>query len=144
MSAPRPAKRPVTVVAGVIERDGLLLVCQRSRHDSHPLKWEFPGGKVEPGESPRAALERELEEELAIQATIGPEITRSIHQLEGRSPLRLIFSRVSGFHGEPANRAFEQIRWEEPSKLPEYDFVEADTGVVRMLAGGRISVWPKE
>lgn len=98
---------------------------------------------MEPGESPRAALERELEEELAIQARIGPEITRSLHRLEGRSPLRLIFFRVIGFHGEPANRAFEQIRWEEPAKLPEYDFVEADTGVVRKLTGGSMSIWPK-
>jgi 8-oxo-dGTP diphosphatase len=143
MSAPRPSKRPVTVVAGVIERDGLLLVCQRRHNDSHPFKWEFPGGKVERGETPRAALERELQEELAIQATIGPEISRSLHRTEGRSPLRLIFFRVSGFHGEPANRAFEQIRWEEPSKLPEYDFVEADTGVVRLLSGGSMSIWPK-
>jgi 8-oxo-dGTP diphosphatase len=137
------AKRPVTVVAGIIERDGLLLVCQRSHDDSHPLKWEFPGGKVEQGESSRIALERELEEELAIQAKIGPEISRSIHQLEGRSPLRLIFFRVTGFRGEPTNRAFEQIRWEVPAKLREYDFVEADTAVVHMLAGGTISVWPK-
>lgn len=136
MSVSRPARTSVTVVAAVIERDGSVLICQRSRRDSHALKWEFPGGKVEPGETTRAALQRELEEELAIQARIGPEIAHSIHQYEGRLPLQLIFYRVSEFQGEPENRVFEQIRWELPAKLPEYDFVEADAGLVRQLAGG--------
>jgi 8-oxo-dGTP diphosphatase len=123
-----------TVVAAVIEREGQILICQRSREDSHPLKWEFPGGKVEPGESPRAALERELEEELAIQARIGSEITRLTHRYQGRNPFRLIFYRVSRFSGEPVNRAFEQILWEEPARLPQYDFLEADADFIRELA----------
>jgi len=123
-----------TVVAAVIERDGRILICRRSREDSHPLKWEFPGGKVEPGESPRAALERELEEELAIQARIGSEITRLTHRYPGRSPFRLLFYRVSGFSGEPVNRVFDQILWEEPARLPQYDFLEADADFIRELA----------
>lgn len=127
-----------TVVAAVIERDGRVLICQRRRWDSHPLKWEFPGGKVEPGESPAAALERELEEELAIQAQIGREIERLTHQYEGRAPFELVFFGVQEFHGEPANRAFEQILWEKPSRLPKYDFLEADAGFVGRLALG----WP--
>ncbi len=136
MSVSRPARTCLSVVAAILERNGSILVCQRSRRDSHALKWEFPGGKVEPGESPRAALERELEEELAIQARIGPEIARSTHQYEGRPPLRLIFYRVSEFQGDPENRVFEQIRWVPPARLPEYDFVEADADLVRKLAGG--------
>ena len=129
------ARRPLrTVVAAVIERGGRILICQRSRDDSHPLKWEFPGGKVEPGESPRAALERELEEELAIQAHIGSEITRLTHRYPGRSPFRLLFYRVSRFSGEPVNRVFDQILWEEPARLPQYDFLEADANFIRELA----------
>ena len=62
------------VVAGLIVRDGKLLVCQRTRHQTMPLKWEFPGGKIEEGEQPRAALRRELEEELGILATVGDEV----------------------------------------------------------------------
>ena len=67
------------VVAAVIEQDGEILVCQRRRGSRHELKWEFPGGKVEPGEEPRAALIRELQEELKIDADIGPELNRYEH-----------------------------------------------------------------
>ncbi|RPI20089.1 MAG: (deoxy)nucleoside triphosphate pyrophosphohydrolase [Acidobacteriales bacterium] len=129
-----PRKPRATVVAAVIERDGSVLICQRRRDDSHPFKWEFPGGKVELGESMPAALLRELKEELAIQASIGPEITRCAHRYAGRSPIQLVFYRVREFHGEPENRVFEQIRWEAPARLLEYDFLEADAGILRILA----------
>jgi 8-oxo-dGTP diphosphatase len=122
------------VVAAVIERDGHVLICQRRRSDSHPLKWEFPGGKVEPGESPSAALQRELEEELAIQARIGRELARVTHRYKGWPQFRLIFFRVREFRGEPRNRVFEQIVWEAPGRLSEYDFLEADADFVRSLA----------
>jgi 8-oxo-dGTP diphosphatase len=125
-----------TVVAAIIERDGKVLICQRRRNDSHPYKWEFPGGKVEHGELPAAALERELEEELAIQSHIGPELARSEHRYPGRTPILLIFYRVSQFQGEPENRVFEQIRWEAPARLAAYDFLEADAGILRSLALG--------
>ena len=62
------------VVAALILRGSELLICQRTKHQPMPLKWEFPGGKVEPAEEPQAALARELEEELGIHATIGPEV----------------------------------------------------------------------
>ncbi len=120
----------------MIERNGAILICQRSRDDSHPLKWEFPGGKVEHGESYREALQRELEEELAIQAQVGPEITRCLYRYKGRLPVQLVFFRVLEFYGEPENRTFEQIRWETPARLAQYDFLEADAGLVRRLRGG--------
>jgi len=123
------------VVAAVVERDGRLLVCQRKHSDSHPLKWEFPGGKVEPGETPEAALQRELEEELAIQAVIGPEIVRYEYRYGERPPFLLIFYRVTAFNGDPVNLVFEQIRWEPPSSLPDLDFLEGDVEFVRKLAG---------
>src|SRR5205814_5995889 len=68
------------VVAGIIVQDDTLLVCQRTRHQTMPLKWEFPGGKIEEGEQPRDALRRELEEELGILATIGDEVARIQHE----------------------------------------------------------------
>ena len=67
------------VVAAVIEKDGKLLVCQRTRHQTMPLKWEFPGGKIEEGEQPRDALRRELEEELGIHARSATKIARVQH-----------------------------------------------------------------
>ena len=71
------------VVAALIFKDGKILVCQRTRHQVMPLKWEFPGGKIEEGEQPRDAMHRELEEELGIDATIGDEVTRIIHNYSG-------------------------------------------------------------
>jgi 8-oxo-dGTP diphosphatase len=124
------------VVAGLIERDGLVLIGQRKKGERHALRWEFPGGKVEAGESPRAALHRELSEELAIQATIGREIVRYEHRYPGRRAILLIFFRVRDFKGTPENRAFEEIRWERVEKLPEYDFLDGDHDFVRKLARG--------
>jgi 8-oxo-dGTP diphosphatase len=92
---------------------------------------------VEPGETPAAAIRRELEEELDIRADIGPPITEYEYTYPGRSPIRLIFYAVSKFQGEPQNRAFEEIRWEKRALLPTYDFLEGDVDFVRALAGKR-------
>ena len=123
-----------TVVAALIERNGRILICQRRADHPHPLKWEFPGGKVEPGELPAAALRRELEEELAITAEIGPEVTAYEYAYPGKKPIRLIFYRVTQFGGEPRNRVFHAILWDEPSRLRNYDFLEGDVDFVRTLS----------
>jgi 8-oxo-dGTP diphosphatase len=120
-----------TVVAAVIDRDGRVLIAQRKSSGQHPLKWEFPGGKVEPGETPEAATIRELEEELAIRARIDREITRYPYQYQGRPPILLIFYRIVEFEGEPRNLDFEQIRWETPERLRDYDFLEGDAEFIR-------------
>ncbi len=115
-----------TVVAAVIERDGRILIAQRRRTGQHPLKWEFPGGKVEPGEAPETAAVRELEEELAIRARVDREIMRYEYQYPGRPPILLIFYRVTEFTGEPENLDFEQIAWIARASLGDYDFLEGD------------------
>jgi 8-oxo-dGTP diphosphatase len=122
------------VAAAVIERDSKILIGQRKRGDSHGLKWEFPGGKVERGESPASGLARELREELGIEATIGQEIVRYEHRYPRRSSILLIFYSVTEFCGEPASLAFEKIVWEAPEKLPSYDFLDGDIDFVRRLA----------
>ena len=129
---------PVQVVAAVIEREGRLLVCRRQATDRYPLQWEFPGGKVEPGEDPRAALARELEEELAIRARVGAEILRYEYRYPQRPPILLIFLRVEEYQGELRNRQFAEVRWEAPARLPEYDFVAGDAEFVRRLARGEL------
>src|ERR1700733_4955760 len=106
-----------TVVAGVIERQALVLIAQRKRTGQHPLKWEFPGGKVEPDETPEAALARELEEELGIRAQVDGEIARYEYQYQGRWPILLLFYRVTDFSGEPKNLDFEQIVWAPRDRL---------------------------
>jgi len=122
------------VVAAIIERNGRILICQRTPEQAHPLKWEFPGGKVEAGENPRDALARELGEELAIQADIGEEITRYAFAYPGKKPILLIFFRLKSFAGEPQNRVFQQMTWVPAAGLPDYDFLEGDLTFIRELA----------
>lgn len=124
----------IKVSAAVIERDGNILVGQRRRNDSHGLKWEFPGGKVERGETPATALIRELREELGIEAVAGPEIIRYEHRYPRRSSILLIFFHVTEFTGDPQNLAFEQIGWYRREELPTLPFVEGDIDFVRRLA----------
>jgi len=104
-----------------------------------PLKWEFPGGKIEEGEQPRDALHRELEEELGIDATIGDEVARIRHEYKSGSSVELRFYVVREFKGELENRIFKDMRWTKPSELPSLDFLEADLQLVRELAEGRIT-----
>jgi 8-oxo-dGTP diphosphatase len=126
------------VVAAVIEKDGKLLVCQRTRHQTMPLKWEFPGGKIEEGEQPRDALRRELEEELGIHATIGDEIARLQHRYPNGVMVELRFFIVREFVGEIENRIFRDLQWSAPKDLASYDFLEADASLVKDLAAGRL------
>ena len=120
-----------TVVAAIIERRDLILIGQRRRDMPHPLKWEFPGGKVEAGEDPRTALARELREELDIEVQIGPEISRYEYQYPGRAPILLIFYKVERFYGEPQNLIFERVAWVAGHDLASYDFLEGDVEFIR-------------
>lgn len=125
---------PITVAAAVIEKNGHILICRRRAADRHGLKWEFPGGKVEPGESPEEALGRELDEELGIRLGRLEEVERYVYQYPDGLRVRLIFYRVAKFTGEPRNLAFEEIRWERAERLVQYDFLEGDREFVRRLA----------
>ena len=121
----------VQVVAAVLENEGKILVGQRMPEQSHPLKWEFPGGKVEPGESPEQALSRELEEELGISGATGELMTRYHFTYPGKEPIELIFFRVRHFSGEPQNLIFRDLRWQPRSELAGLDFVEGDREFIR-------------
>jgi len=132
----------ITVVAALIERDGKLLACQRKRGDKFELLWEFPGGKVEPGEAPRDALARELREELGIQAEIGKEVYRTCHHYaEMAEPLELLFFSVAiAKLAAIRNMVFEQVRWFEPALLSQVDFLPADRKLIAELARGALPV----
>ncbi len=116
----------IEVVAAAIERDGRILICQRKRGSRHALKWEFPGGKIEPGETPEEALARELREELGIEAVIGEEMADYHVHYPGGRPIHLRFYRVTEFSGEPRNLEFEQILWDRRDRLRNHDFLEGD------------------
>lgn len=127
------------VVAALIFKEDEILVCQRTRHQTMPLKWEFPGGKVEQGEQPRNALRRELDEELGIDANIGNEVARIRHQYKNGSSVELRFFVVKDYKGELENKIFKDMRWANRSDLPSYDFLEADLELVKDLAAGNIA-----
>lgn len=127
------------VVAAVIVRDGRVLACQRSRKSRFGLKWEFPGGKVHTDETPVAALERELEEELGVRTKIGKEILRTQHKYpQMREAVQLIFFEAVVEAGEIENRIFENIEWVEPAKLKEKDFLDADRELIEKLSARKI------
>jgi 8-oxo-dGTP diphosphatase len=126
------------VVAALIMNKGKILVCQRTRHQTMPMKWEFPGGKIETGEQPRDALRRELEEELGIDAKIGEEVARIQHKYKNGGAVELRFYAVHEFKGELENRIFHDMQWADRKKLPSFDFLEADLQLVKDLAAGKI------
>jgi 8-oxo-dGTP diphosphatase len=138
----RKSTKPITVVAALILRDSKILVCQRRRDDTHSLQWEFPGGKVEPGETGEEALARELREELAVEATIGKEIYRTRHRYkDSQQELELIFFRASiDSAAQLQNVVFEGFEWAKPSELPQYNFLRADTGFVALIATGAVAL----
>ncbi len=128
----------ITVAAGILQQNGRILICQRRSSGAFPLQWEFPGGKVEPGEDAQSCLKRELREELAIEADIGPEVSAFQYTYPNGFQVNLVFFQVNGYAGEMANQAFAQIIWEDPHKLLNYDFLEADRALVARIAGGEL------
>jgi 8-oxo-dGTP diphosphatase len=125
-----------TIAAAVIERDGRILICQRRAGDRFALLWEFPGGKVETGETLEAALCRELREELGVESSIGAEFHRVRHHYAGmQEELEVVFFRVK-LSAPPRNLAFERMEWAWRSELPRYEFLPADRDLVARLSGG--------
>jgi 8-oxo-dGTP diphosphatase len=130
-------QKPILVVAGILLRGDRILICQRRRSDAYGLQWEFPGGKVEDGEALPAALRREMEEELAIQAEVGAEVFRRRHRYPDRY-VEVIFFAMASYGGEVRNRVFEAIAWAPRAKLSEYNFLEADRELVNRIAKGEL------
>jgi 8-oxo-dGTP diphosphatase len=128
------------VVAAVIERpDRRLLIGQRRRGDTSPLKWEFPGGKVRAGETFDQALARELREELGVTLNKSVEITRVRHQYANTTEeLEIHFFAAQYAEPDISPHVFEQIAWVLPRELSNYDFLLANRELIAQLATGRI------
>ncbi len=141
--APRTAPRPVRhVVAALIMRGTEpareVLVCQRRPDQPMSSKWEFPGGKVETGETAEVALARELNEELGIHATVGARLTTIRHHYRNGATIEIQFFLVEAFEGELENRIFQDMQWSALSRLPEFDFLDADLKLIQDLADGKL------
>jgi 8-oxo-dGTP diphosphatase len=132
------------IVAAVIERsDRRILIGQRRRDDTSPLKWEFPGGKIEPGETPEAALARELQEELSATLEKCVELGRTRHKYATMSEeLEIRFYAAGIKEGKITPNEFEQIVWALPKELGNYDFLAANSQLIAQLATGRLK--PRE
>ena len=120
------------VVAALIRRDGRILICQRPPRQSHPLKWEFVGGKIEPGETPEQALARECREELGIEVQVGGLFMEVTHDYPDKTVyLRLYESTI--LSGEPQKIEPSDLRWVTPAELTDFPFCEADVAILERL-----------
>lgn len=125
--------RVIDVSAGLIFRNGTLLITQRHASDHLGGLWEFPGGKREPGESFEQCLVRELEEELGIRVEVGAELEDVTHAYPEKR-VRLKFFKCRLLSGEPRPLGCSQLRWVAPAELERYDFPEADARLLLRLA----------
>lgn len=134
-----PVRKQIEVVAGLIFEGQKLLVCQRHHSAAFPLKWEFPGGKVETGESEAMALARELKEELDISAGAMTPLHRHIHDYPNGPLVGLNFFQVFEYQGAIKNLVFERIAWSSLADLINFDFLDGDLPLVTQLATGNLS-----
>lgn len=132
MTAP-PPKRHLTVVGAVIERDGLILCAQRRPGGETGGLWEFPGGKIEPEETPQAALAREIREELHCAVEVGDEVITTTHEY-GFGLITLTTYRCRLLAGEPRATEHAALTWLAPDELDSLDWAPADVPAVKLLS----------
>lgn len=123
------------VVAGVVVRGGRALIARRPAQAHQGGLWEFPGGKVEPGESDAVALARELREELALEVDVGPLLARRVHRYPGREAIELVFYACRARPGEPRPLGCDALEWVGPQELAGRAFPEANAPLVARLRG---------
>jgi len=127
----------LVVAAAVVEREGRVMLCQRLPNAHNGLKWEFPGGKLEAGETPEAALARELREELNIDVAVGRIRDAVVHRYPDREVLVLFYS-CTLLSGEPTAIQCNAIAWVEQADMPCYDFAGADWAFVKRNYSGQL------
>jgi 8-oxo-dGTP diphosphatase len=122
------------VAAAVIEREGRVLIARRAARKAHAGLWEFPGGKIEPGETPRECLARELREEFGVTCAIGAHVATSVHRGAGGA-IELLAFRARHLAGEFIPTDHSEIRWVTHAELAAYTFSPADVAIVARLIG---------
>ena len=122
----------INVVAGIVINQNKILIGKRKDEDIGGGKWEFPGGKIEIGETNSEALERELYEELGISVKIGKELMNYEHMFK-TTIYNISFMEIIDYEGEICNNAHSEIKWVKFSNLPEYDFISGDDRFIQSL-----------
>lgn len=125
-------KQQLQVVAALLEQGGRFLICQRPSHKAQGDLWEFAGGKIEPGETPQQALERECREELAVEIQAGELFMEVVHEYDDRI-VRLLVLRAVLKSGEPTALEHQAMAWVTPQQMMEYDFCPADLPILESL-----------
>ena len=125
---------PKIVVGGLVYQNEKILICQRKEEGDHPLKWEFPGGKLKDSENNKEALKRELKEELSIEVNEMIFFDEYLYEYKKLSKnLKLVFFQIFQFEGEIQNKVHQQMKWIDISKLGDYDFLEGDLKIINKL-----------
>jgi 8-oxo-dGTP diphosphatase len=128
----------IRVTAAVVEKEGKFLLAQRGPGDRLTGKWEFPGGKIEPGETPESCLAREIREELGIEVRVEDFLCSSRFDYDHAS-VEILSFRCRWISGELQHNAHQALQWVAPEALTELDLAEADRPIARCLFGGPIS-----
>lgn len=121
------------VAVAILRHDGKIMICQRKKGGRYALKWEFPGGKLEPGETILGCLERELREELSILVTDVDHIESAVSHYQDGGFFEVSYCHVQAFEGQLCNNVFEEIRWVSPEELAAMDILEGNGAVVERL-----------
>jgi 8-oxo-dGTP diphosphatase len=132
----------VMVTAAILEKEGRFIIAQRKSSDHLSGKWEFPGGKIEYGETPEECLARELKEEFNIDVTIGEFLGSNVHHYDHIS-IELMAYRASWIGGAITMNDHKAYRWVTVDQLSKFDFAPADIPFVKMLRRGQIDVPPQ-
>jgi 8-oxo-dGTP diphosphatase len=125
--------RRIHVVAAVVRRGGTILITRRNDQPGRPGQWEFPGGKIEPGEGEAAALRRELREELGCDATVGPLLLRHAHAYPDVEVALAFYACELAPGARPSPIGVAEIAWAPIGALSSYDFLEADRAVLETI-----------
>jgi 8-oxo-dGTP diphosphatase len=130
---------PVKVTAAIMAKDGRIIIAQRKSSDHLSGKWEFPGGKIEPGETPEVCLARELKEEFDIDVAIGEFLGSNVHHY-GHVSIELMAYQASWVAGAITMNDHKAYRWVTIDQLTEFDFAPADIPFVERLCTGSIKI----
>jgi len=132
----QPLSEPVKVAVGIIMAGGKILCCQRGKNKRYGLQWEFPGGKMQPGESARECLKRELGEELNISVVDIEPYSKQIQSYSDNGVFEVHYFLIKDYKGEVMNNVFESIRWLSPVEFDTLPFLEGNKPVLDRLKEG--------